>query len=393
MTEQPVVRFQSPQMPSLDAVQQYFAVSMERRWFSNDGPCLRLLEDRLADFIGGGARCLGVSNATAALTVALRHLVSEVHPARALAVMPAYTFAATATAANWSGLRPFLVDVDAESWQMDPDALEAVLDDRADQIAVVVGCSTFGTPPPPAVRERWRRACLAAGVPLLVDSAAGLGATDVGGGLPGPQGDVEVFSMHATKPFAIGEGGLLVTTTAERDSALRRAVNFGFDGARDLPGPPGTNAKMSELHAAMGLAVLDTYPGVLAARRATADRMFARLEPLGFVRQGGAAGSTVQFLSVLAPDDAARSAVLAQASAARVELRAYYDVPLHRLTTYRGADRWGDLRTADALGRRALSLPMANDLSEHDMNRVVSVCRDALQGRDDHGGRATHGED
>ena len=378
MTDLPVVRFQSPQMPPLTAVQRYYSAAEDRRWFSNNGPCLQLLESRMTELVGSEARCLGTSNATAALVVALRHLVPEVAPSRDLVVMPAYTFAATATAATWSGLRPLLVDVDPGTWQMDPAALEAVLDRRSAEIAVVMGCSTFGTPAPPSYRRRWTAACRGAGVPLLIDSAAGLGATDVQGGAPGPQGDVEVFSMHATKPFGIGEGGLIVTTDERRETELRRLVNFGFDAARDLPGRPGTNAKMSELHAAMALAVLDTYPSVLAGRRRRADRMLSDLEPLGFVRQEGAEGSTVQFLSVQAPSAATRDAVLTSAALNGVEVRAYYDAPLHRLTAYRESERHGALSTSSALSSRSLSLPMSNDLSDSDMDRVVAVCRQGV---------------
>lgn len=373
------MRFQSPQLPDLDAVQVYYGLAQQERWFSNDGPCLQLLEARLAELIGAGAKCLGTSNATAALVVALRQLVRGAAPGRDLAVMPSYTFAATATAATWAGLEPLLVDVDAQSWQMDPAAVEAVLEERGSQVAVVMGCSTFGTPPPRETRDRWTRACSAAGVPLLVDSAAGLGAEDEGGAAPGPLGDVEVFSMHATKPFGIGEGGLLVTTDEDRDAELRRLVNFGFDAVRDVSGAPGTNAKMSELHAAMALAVLDGYPDVLKARRSRARRMAAELEPMGFVRQRGAAGSTVQFLSVLAPTPDARQAVLAAAAEDGVEVRTYYATPLHRLTAYQAADRHGDLATSSLLSELSLSLPMANDLAEEDMQRVVEACRRGVE--------------
>ena len=106
--------------------------------------------------------------------------------------------------------------------------------------------------------------------------------------------------------------------------------------------------------------------------------MLSDLEPLGFVRQEGAAGSTVQFLSVQAPSAAARDAVLTSAALNGVEVRAYYDAPLHRLTAYRESERHGALATSSALSSRSLSLPMSNDLSDSDMDRVVAVCRQGV---------------
>src|SRR5689334_15060613 len=104
------IRFQKPSLPSLAHVQRYFAMSEERRWYSNFGPCVELLEARLSDYVGGGARCITVTNGTLGLMVSLRE-AALTGPERRFVVVPTFTFAATAAAISWSGYQLLLVDV------------------------------------------------------------------------------------------------------------------------------------------------------------------------------------------------------------------------------------------------------------------------------------------
>lgn len=369
------VRFQAPLLPPLADVAAYYRLAEERRWYSNDGPCLQLLEQRLAAYVGEGARCLGVTNATVGLLLALREAATPV-PGRDLVALPSWTFVASAAAVVWAGFRPLFLDVDADSWQLDPTAVEDVLGDRSD-VAAVLACSTFGTAPPAGTRRRWEEACRTAGVPLVVDSAAGFGALDEDGRCLGLQGDVEVFSFHATKPFPVGEGGLIVTGSPERRQRLGEWVNFGFDADRRVT-VPGLNGKMSELAAATALAALDRYPDVLAGRRARAAALRGELTSLGYASQRGAEGSTVQFVPALAASQRVRDRVLREAAADSVEVRTYYDTPCHRHAPYADAPRHGDLPVTEDLSRRALSLPMADDLTDAAAERVLAACRRAV---------------
>src|SRR4051812_29270721 len=204
------IRFQRPEVPAAEAVEAYFAASRHERFFSNGGPCQRLLRERLEQRVGAG--CLPVANATLALMAAIAAMR---RPGREI-VMPSYTFYAGAQAALWNGLVPRFVDIEPAGWHMDPERLAEALAAGGRDAAIVLACSAFGTPPPPAVRSAWEAACDAAGVPLLVDSAAGFGAVAEDGVPIGAQGHAEIVSFHATKPFAVGEGGAMFS----RDTAL-----------------------------------------------------------------------------------------------------------------------------------------------------------------------------
>lgn len=367
----PLIRFQAPQLPPARAVAAYFARAEAARWYSNRGPCHELLVERLETFMGDGVRCVPVANATLGLMIALRALVDR-RSSRREVLMPSFTFAAVANAVVWAGLEPVFVDVEERSWHLDPSALDAALAQRTGRVGAVLAASTFGVPPAGSQRAAWERLARDAGVALLVDSAAGFGATGEDGMPLGRQGDAEVFSFHATKPFAIGEGGLVTTADDELAARLLRMTNFGFeDGV--VEDDVGLNAKLPEWSAATALAVLDRYDQILARRRVVAARMLADLSPHGFAHQMCAAGAAWQFVPVLAPSAAVRSAALESARRNDIELRTYFSIPLHRMPAFTSASVAGELRCTEDLAARVLSLPMANDLSDASREAIVST--------------------
>jgi len=369
------LRYQRPQLPPLSAAARYYAMSEAAHWYSNGGPCHELLVERLEARMANGALALPVGNATLGLMVALAAVTQDASPVRDLIVTPSYTFAAAVAAIRWTGRQPLMVDVNAEHWQLDEDALERAFARHGRRIAAVLATSTFGTPAPAATRARWAATCAAAGVPLVVDSAAAFGATTEDGAWLGTQGDAEVFSFHATKPFATGEGGLVTTRSPELRERMARLVNFGFDGSRTVVETMGMNAKLSELQCAMSLAALDGFDDVLRARRTRAERLREALAPLGYAFQQGSVRSTWQSVPVLAPDAASREAVRRRAAAADVEVRAYFETPLHAHPPYQTDPRADALHVTDDLASRCLSLPMANDLTDPELARIVDVAR------------------
>jgi dTDP-4-amino-4,6-dideoxygalactose transaminase len=364
-------------MPSTREVEAYFSLSEKSRWYSNQGPCHQLLVERLERYFRPGTSCIPVANATLGLMVALRAMTGH-PPGRREVLMPSFTFAAAIDAVLWAGLEPVFVDVEPGSWHMDPARLEGALDARSPGVGAVLAASTFGTPPPIAQRSAWQQAAARAGVPLLVDSAAGFGAIDERGERLGRQGDAEVFSFHATKPFGVGEGGLVTTTDSLLAGRMRRIANFGFE-AGVVDEDVGLNAKLAEWPAATALAVLDRYDDIVAARRRSAERILGALAPHGYARQAGSKGAVWQFVPVLAPSREARAAALSEGLRQGIELRSYFSVPLHRMPAFAASRRVGDLRHTEELSARVLSLPMANDLSDADAGAIVACLIAAAQ--------------
>lgn len=369
-----IVRFQAPQIPPLAEIAVHYARSEEARWFSNSGPCVQELERDCAGYLGLDHPGVAVSNATLGLMVALRACVGNPSKKRRYIAVPSFTFIATVNAIAWAGFEPFFLDIDPASWQPSTDSLERLATSRK-SLAGVLLCSTFGTAPSASRRAVWQDFSRSTGIPAVVDSAAGFGAVDERDRFLGDQGMAEVFSFHATKPFAIGEGGLVTSTSAEVLATVRRLTNFGFDAKRSIPGELGINAKMSELHGATGLAVLSGFDRVLKNRREAALSLIRSLEPFGVIAQEGHPGSTFQFVPVVMPSKAARRRLLATAPEAGVEVRAYFDPPMHRLSQFNGHPRASDLGVTEWLSDHIVALPMANDLEDAQIERIAAVVK------------------
>jgi dTDP-4-amino-4,6-dideoxygalactose transaminase len=366
-----VVPFQRPQLPPAEKIESYFARSRAAHWFSNEGPCANLLCDRLASYVSGSLHCVAVGSGTLGLMVALRAAV-ETQPGRNEVLVPSFTYIASISAILWAGLVPVFVDVAPDHWHLDPQALEAALDERSSRVAAVLACSTFGCAPPLAVIKAWEAACQRAAVPLVVDSAAGFGSRDESGRPLGRQGVAEVFSFHATKPLAVGEGGAVFTADPDLAELIAQQTRFGLDDQRALAGVPGLNGKMSEIHAATALAALDGFDEVLMARAHRSAAIRVGLAERGFAFQLGCEDSAWQFVPVLAPNAQVRARVISTAQSAGVQIRTYHE-PLHEMRPLSHYKTVGDLAITRDLGARSLSLPLANDLSEVEVAHIQCV--------------------
>jgi dTDP-4-amino-4,6-dideoxygalactose transaminase len=373
-----MVRFQTPELPSAEEVERHFLLSRKARWFANDGPCARLLSARLSEWLGSGLHCIPVANGTLGVMVALRTLTENRPPNAREVAVPSFTYVATVSAILWAGLQPVFVDVDADHWHAAPASLQRIIEQRGRSLACLLPCATFGTAPPVETQRAWADLAGQSGLPLLVDSAAGLGSINEAGSPLGGHGDAEVFSMHATKTFAVGEGGLITTRRSDFANRVRQMLRFGLDESRTLVGPPGLNGKMSELHAATGLAVLDRFDEIIRRRRSSAARIVEALSPGGFTFQVNSANSSWQFVPALAPDAAVQTRLLASAQASGVELRDYYR-PLHLMPPLRGYETVGHLEVTTELAERIVSLPMANDLDDRSVDRICLAALGALR--------------
>jgi dTDP-4-amino-4,6-dideoxygalactose transaminase len=371
------IPFQRPQLPPVEAILAHFQRSVDASYFANGGPCARDLATRIEERLGHRALCVPVANATAGIMAALRALCGEPGDRRRLVACPSYTFTATAGAIAWAGFEPLFVDIEPHGLGLDPDSLESALSERPGRVAAILACAPFGSAPAGALRAAWRDVAARHGVPLLLDSAPGFGAVDETGTALGAQGETEIFSFHATKPFAIGEGGAVTTPDPEVAARIGRIVNFGIEPSSRMSTMPGFNGKLSELHAATGLAVLDRFDDVLAVRRRLAARIALGAAGSGLSYQRGSAGSPWQYFQAFAPDPVARERVLAAAAAGRVDARTLHDPPLHRHPAFASAERTTSLEITDAVAARSLSLPIANELSDDEVDRIAAVARAA----------------
>ncbi|MBY0520856.1 MAG: DegT/DnrJ/EryC1/StrS family aminotransferase, partial [Sphingomonas sp.] len=326
--------------------------------FSNNGPEVRALErDVTATLFGGHGASLAVANATLGLMIALRHAAGRRNAPGALALMPAFTFAATAQAALWAGLTPLICDIDPDDWAACAETEDQLIAQHGDRIAVVVPYATFGN----AIDlDRYAELQRRHGMGIVVDAAASLGTLDdrgVGFGADFPF--ATVFSMHATKTFAVAEGGLIHSSDPALIDTLRAMTNFGFEAGRSAT-LPGINAKLPEVIALMARvklaeieAVCTTRSAIEAAYREVLGKAgFALQRPLGRRRAS-------QFMPVMLPARLARQrgAIIAALGDVGIGAGQYFSPHLGEQPYFRASAIIADTPVADDVAARMLSLP------------------------------------
>jgi dTDP-4-amino-4,6-dideoxygalactose transaminase len=347
--------------------------------YSNYGPVNTRFERGLTEqLFGGVGGCVTVCNATIGLMLAIREAVGEVVTGeRRYALMPAFTFAATAHAALWAGLTPLLCDVDEETWLPCAAAEETLLQRYAGRIAVLVPYATFGNNLDLARYDSLSRAY---DVPIVVDAAASLGSQDEQGrGFGTGCRHAVVYSMHATKTFATAEGGVIYCADQERLVRLRAMGNFGFGMPRTAT-MSGLNAKLSEIGALLALAKLGEFEQLVERRAALAALYRQRLPTFEFQRETGRRCAH-QFMPVLISEAQAprRAAFIAALAARGIGAGHYFSPHLHEQPYFREHCVAGGLAVTDRLSRRALSLPIFDDMTRDELGIVCDAVWEQLE--------------
>ena len=343
------------------------------------GPEVGELEARLAAYCGAG-HCVAVSSGTDALQIAM--MAEGIGPGDAV-FLPAFTYTATAEVPLVLGATPVFVDVDPATFQIDPAHLAGRV--RAVRAAgrlrprALVGVDLFGQPAPwPALRD----VAAAEGLFVLDDCAQSFGASLHGRKL-GREADVTAVSFFPSKPLGgYGDGGALLTDSAERAALYRSLRSHGEGTTRYEVLRTGMNGRLDTLQAAVLLAKLDVFDAELAAREAIAqiyDRGLGEL--LTIPARVPDSCSAWAIYAVLLPDTATRDRLQAGLRAEGVPTAVYYPRSLHHQPAYAGSHDGAALPVAEDLATRIMALPIHPDLSEEDAALVCRVAAEVLTRR------------
>ena len=374
MTRFPLIAPRPPRLSEhLDALRRVEASGV----YSNNGPEVRAFEAEATErLFGGSGASLAVANATLGLMIAIRHAARG---RKGLALMPGLTFAATAQAAEWAGLTPLIADIDADDWSTDPEIEEQLLARYGDRIAVLLPYATFGN----AIdldRYAWLQRRYDVGV--VIDAAASLGTIDdAGRGFGAGAPFITVFSMHATKTFAVAEGGLVHSSNPAVIQTLRAMTNFGFEAGRSAT-LPGINAKLPEVIAVMARAKLAEIDVVCDNRSAIEQAYRDALSDTFQLQKVTGRRRASQFMPVLLPEALAgqRASIVAALEAAGAGCGQYFSPHLAEQRWIREISLIEPTPVADAVGSRMLSLPITDAMAPADADviadMVKAVCAD-----------------
>jgi len=349
---------------------------IERKWLSNNGVYVQELEQKIMDFVGV-KHCIVMCNATVALEIAIRALGMKGE-----VIVPSFTFIATAHALQWQEITPVFCDIDPQTHNIDPELVERMITPHTTGIIGV---------------HVWGRACniealsgiaQRRGLNLLFDAAHAFSCS-YKNQMIGGFGDAEVFSFHATKFFNTLEGGAVVTNDDALAQKIRLMKNFGFTNY-DLTEHIGTNGKMNEVSAAMGLTNLESLDIFIETNRRnylTYQKQLAGLEGVTLIRYDENEKQNYQYI-VLEIDaqktGVTRDELITVLHAENVLARRYFYPGCHQMEPYRSYFPHAGLLLSETekLTQRVLCLPNGTAVSEEEIEKICQIIRFVIENGD-----------
>ena len=362
-----------PNIGSKEEFLKEAAAMLDRGWLSNNGPLVQELERKICEYIGV-RHCVAMCNGTIALEIATRAL-----GLKGEVIVPSYTFVATAHALQWQEITPVFADIDPVTQNLDPAAVERMITPRTTGI---IGVHLWGRPAPiealQAVAER-------RGLRLMFDASHGFGCTH-GGKRLGGFGECEVFSFHATKFFNTFEGGAVVTNDDELAEKMRLMRNFGFVHY-DRVIYPGTNGKMTEVAAAMGLVNFDAVDHFVDTNRS--NYLLYReglrdLPGLSVIEYDESETNNYQYVVLdVGPEfPVVRDVLIEALHAERVLARRYFWPGAHKMEPYRSHQPHAGMLLPNtvAVADRVVILPTGTSVGSAHIDGICAVIRALASG-------------
>lgn len=358
-----------PELPTADDLRPFLERIDRARWYTNFGPLALELEDKLLAALrpGGQEELFGVSvsNCTVGLELSLTAL--SLKPG-ARVLVPGLTFVATAAAIARAGYAPVICDVDAHSWLLTPGIARRVADELS--IDAVMPVSTYGCRQDAAA---WDAFAEATEIPVVLDAAGAFGNQPAGRRV------ALVFSLHATKVLSAGEGGFVASADPDFVARIKRLANFGITPG-GLVDEAGTNAKLSEYHAAVALAMLLHWEEC-ARRRIVLHRAYlqalAKDCPAVALQKRSAEG-VYSIMPVLLPKGVTAASIGEALAKEGIETRRWYCPTLEQHPAFAKCQVTGQLEAVSTLSERLLALPFHLSLEPGDVTLVCGHLRAAL---------------
>lgn len=341
--------------PLIGADEEAAVLRVLRSGMIAQGPEVAAFEDEFSAVVGG-RRCIAVNSGTSALHLGL--LAAGIGAGDEV-IIPSFTFAATGNSVVLAGATPVFVDIEADSFCIDPSAVEAAITTRT---AAIMPVHLYGHP---AAMDRLRPIADRHGL-LLIEDAAQAHAASLHGEPAGALGAVAAFSFYPTKNMTSGEGGMIVTDDPAIDRAARLLRNQGMEKRYENE-LVGLNNRMTDLHAAIGRVQLSKLGEWTTARQKNAAFLDANLRN---VVVPPVAEGAVHVYHQYTVRSERRDALGKQLADRGVGSGVYYPIPTHELPSF-GLDL--DLPETARAAREVLSLPVHPSLSDEDLTVIVEA--------------------
>lgn len=342
---------------------------LDRRWLTNQGPFVKEFELRIADFLSI-KHCIAICNATVALEIAIRAL--KLHGE---VIIPSFTFIATAHALQWQEITPVFCDVDPHTHNLDPMKVKNMITPLTTGI---IGVNVWGRPCEIdsliEIAQQYK-------LKLIFDAAHSFGCS-YKGKMIGNFGDAEVFSFHATKFLNTFEGGVITTNNDDLAAKIRLMKNFGFAGYDNVIFI-GTNGKMSEISASMGLTGLESINEFIEINYHNYKQYkqeLAGVPGIKLIEFNEAERNNYQYI-ILEIDEKVtkinRDMLVVLLHAENIWARRYFYPGCHQMEPYRSIYPQAYLQVpeTDRLAHKVLSLPTGTSVTMKDVSIICDVIK------------------
>lgn len=358
-----------PFLPPLEEFQEYLKDIWESKWLTNNGKYHQALEKALCEYLGVKYISL-FSNGTLALVTALQELriTGEV-------ITTPYSFVASTHALWWNNIKPVFVDIDPNTFNLDPKKIEAAITPRTTAILPV---HVYGNP---CDVERIKEIADTYGLKVIYDACHTFGVTLKG--IPVLNfGDLSVMSFHATKVYNTFEGGAIVCHDEATKKRIDNLKNFGFVNETTVI-TPGINAKMNEVQAAMGLLQLKYIDGAIEKRKHIAEcyrEGLKNIDGLTYLEDFPDAKHCYSYFPVLIDSEKygkARDEVYDELKKNNIFGRRYFYPLISQFPTYSGLESSlpGNMQIAEKAALEVICLPIYPDLELFQINKICGILK------------------
>lgn len=357
-----------PHLPELSEFIPYLEKIWDNKWLTNNGPFHQQLEKELCEYLGVKYISL-FNNATIALITALQALriSGEV-------ITTPYSFVATSHSIMWNGLKPVFVDICPETFNIDPKKIEAAITPNTTAIMPVHCYSN------PCDVETIQTIADNYGLRVIYDAAHAFGVNYKGKSIL-DFGDMSILSFHATKVFNTFEGGAIICQDEKTKQRIDRLKNFGIADELTVTAP-GINGKMSEINAAFGLVQLKHIDSAIG-QRAIIDQKYRdelkSIKGITVPKNSPDANSNHSYFPVLIEPEfrMTRDELYEELKTKNILSRRYFYPIISNMPMYRGIESAAvsNLPHSNSTSDKVLCLPIFNEMTKEDFERVIAVIR------------------
>lgn len=348
-------------LPSSDKYKSYIDKIWETGWITNNGECVRELEDKLKNYLGV-KHLFFVSNGTIAIQIAIKalELQGEV-------ITTPFSYVATTSSIVWENCEPVFADIDAQSLCINPAEIESKITDKT---SAIMATHVYGNA---CDVEAIHKIAEKHNLKVIYDAAHSF-ATDYKKESVLKWGDISTLSFHATKIFHTVEGGAVVTDNDEIAHKLSYLRNFGHKTPESFWGV-GVNGKNSEMHAAMGLCMLDEIDDVIALRKDMANEYDAVLPKTGIQKPSPNSNQSLNYAyyPILLESEEKRIEVQEALNKENIFPRRYFYPSLNKLPYLK--EGGPDMPVSESAGKRVLSLPFYTSLKKEEIKMVADIIK------------------